>query len=74
MRRPGQACDAQLTVFRTGRHFDADLVANVPHTCLEANEVIEWRYGRGGLANGGGERNDALALLDAASAKRVHCT
>jgi len=41
MRRPGQACDAQLTVFHTGRHFDADLVTNVPYTCLEANEVIE---------------------------------
>jgi hypothetical protein len=46
MRRSGQACDAQLTVFRTGRHFDADLVANVPYTCLEANEVTEWRYRR----------------------------
>jgi hypothetical protein len=60
MRRSGQACDAQLTVFRTGRHFDADLVANVPYTCLEANEVTEWRYRRafswGVRVNFGGER------------------
>ena len=47
MRRRGQGCGCpHLTVFPTGRYFDAGLVTNVPYTCLGALIFRGDRIGR----------------------------